>query len=162
MIRAQAADAPRMKMKAAEARYILPIAGHMLRNYFPVHSAHATMRLNCTQALEKCYKELELWGPGSSEVLGREGRTFMILYGQLSEEAAATDPRGLLWRLYPKLHLFLHVCEQGVSPTLTWNYADESAIGECARMAETCRPSSLGTTIIRKYRAFEFQRAAQG
>ena len=74
---------------------------------------------------------------------GRWLYTFVDSTGLLEFEArglaAARGRPQVLYRFYPKHHLFLHVVEeqpaQSGNPALSWCYGDESAIGEVAKSA---------------------------
>ena len=98
------------------------------------------------------YREVDSWGPGSSERLGRSCREFMTLYHRLRSTATSE----VLWKCYPKFHLLVHVCESGENPRSTWNYADEGEIGLAAKTAENMHPGTLGTVLIAKHRVAKY------
>jgi hypothetical protein len=130
--------APKLKLKAAEGRYTLPILCEALRICFETVSSHAKLRLACVQALLGAYSEMDNWVDGghSSCKLAEYGRKHLILYGELVNSSLSVE-----WLYYPKHHVFIHVCEGALdNPKKEWNYADESAIGDCARMAGHCHP----------------------
>ena len=61
----------------------------------------------------------------------------------------------MLWKLMPKLHLFLHLCEwqaleQG-NPRYYWTYADEDLQGTMAEVAESCHASTMTTNALFKW-----------
>ena len=155
-IRASPDSAPKLKVKAAEARHMVPVTHFILKRFFPLASDHEFLRFRCIDALHKCYIELHKWGPNSSATLGHEGKYFCMLYNQLNLDALRRSPRGLLWRMYPKFHIFIHLCESGYDPKTTWNYSDESAIGQGALVAESCHPATLSVEFIEKHRVLEF------
>ena len=152
MIRVSAGAAPRLRVKAAEARYMLPITRHILAHYFPTQSDHESLRLHTVEAMLRMYQEVDSWGPGSSERLGRSCREFMTLYHRLRSTATSE----VLWTFYPKFHLLVHVCESGENPRSTWNYADEREIGLAAKTAENMHPGTLGTVLIAKHRVAKY------
>ena len=152
MLRASASSNVNLKVKAAEARQLLPICRFILAHWCPLDNPHNILRLHCVEALCRCYAEVDTWAPDSGERLGKCGRQFVALYCEL-RRSATDDWR---WKLSPKFHLFIHLCEKGENPRDTWNYWDESEIGKCADIAETVHPSRLAVGIIAKYRAFEF------
>ena len=55
------------------------------------------------------------------------GRNLCVLFSQLAAEA--TTQKRKLWKMTPKLHLFLHLCEWQApeygNPKFYWAYADE-------------------------------------
>ena len=124
----------------------------MLMHYFPLESEHAVLRMHCLNALHSCYLEMESWGIDSAEALGRHGRHFVSLYNELSVQALAADPTGRNWRLYHKFHAFIHICECGYNPRSTWNYWDESEIGDASVLASTCHPLHMAVGVIERYR----------
>ena len=51
MIRPAATGKPKLKLKAAEGRTLLPVLHYMLSRFSPVADAHSRMRLQCVAAL---------------------------------------------------------------------------------------------------------------
>jgi len=152
MIRVNLSAAPKLKLKAAEGRYMVPVVERLLRCGVACVTEHEHRRLHCLQALCRCYDEINAWVPDTSrDRLGSAARQFVTLYSELTVQAFAYDPSGLSYRLYPKFHLLVHCAEfSEVCPRLTWNYPDESAIGECADLAETLHAMNLQTSLIEK------------
>jgi hypothetical protein len=158
MISAKASHWPVLKLKAGEARYMLPVCFHMASNFFPTASAYELLRLNMLQHLKKCYELLDAF---DADAMGFHGRAFHMLYNQLNRGALVSDPRSVRWRLYPKFHLMIHLCESGENPRDSWNYADESEIGVGATVAEDCHPNTMHRSLIKNYRVFEFRKPFQ-
>jgi hypothetical protein len=155
MLRANTKSKPKMKLKAAEGRYFLPVLHTMLTKFFPCQTQHAKTRLKCAEALLSVYSELDSWVDGVSTIrLGQFGRKHLLLYAELSKSSR----NELRWHLYPKHHLFCHVVESClVNPKAEWNYRDEGCIGEAAEMAATANQSCASTSIMARCRAtFEF------
>ena len=151
MIRASAKNKPRMKLKAAEGRYFLPVLVHMLKTYFACESPRDQARLHCGQALCRCYYYLRNWDAeeNPTEGLERAARQHLILYADLSY--TATDEK--CWRLMPKHHLMVHVSAgQTINPATLWNYTDEDEIGRAATIANKCNVRALHTALVAKYR----------
>ena len=152
MIRSVASKPPRLRVKAGEARHFLPVLLAMLRDYFPAESAYEQCRFHCLAALNRCFAELANWqdGPGgSARRLELAALQHLQLYQRLHELRA--DP--LMWRLYPKHHLFQHCSTNAwTNPVLLWNYSDEDCIGEAVRIARGCNVAHLHTAVIRRYR----------
>ena len=156
MIIAGPNDAPKLKVKAGEARHLVPIMCCVLRTFFDTSSAHGKLRMYCANALRDCYREMDEWSDGSATRLGRFGRQFVLLYNDLHLERMMIDPWSMRWRLYPKHHMFIHICESGFPPKSTWTYWDESTIGECAQLCARCHPAKLAVTPISKHRHLEY------
>ena len=112
MIRGSATAKPRMRVKAAEARYLLPIVRETLATCFATDTQHARGRLHCVDALLSCYRVLDEWNSTTSpaQELVRSGRRFLILLRELHDSC----PDARRWRLYPKHHLFVHLIEGAV------------------------------------------------
>ena len=155
MIKPQASKRPRMALKAAEGRYFLPVLTKMLADAFPPDSALAQVRLDCCKALCRCYYELRNWMALEPPArLEKAGRQHLLLYKELHNNAGA-DSR--YWHMYPKHHLFIHVCDVQVNPAALWNYSDEDEIGRAARLARRCHEGSIQRALIERYRVqFDF------
>ena len=76
-----------------------------------------------------------------------------ILYASLAQEAVSDGER--LWKLMPKLHLFVHLCEwQAVevgNPRSYWTYVDEDLVGLLIEVAESCHPKTLAFSALFKW-----------
>ena len=153
MVCAGPSHPPILKVKAGEARYLLPIVRRMMLDFFEGQSPHARLRAHMINALQKCYDLLDDY---CAESMAVHGRKFHMFYNQLNLEAVSENKFSQRWRIYPKFHLFIHLCEQGYNPKDTWNYSDESAIGDCARTTQLCHSRFSSTTIIQKHRVFKY------
>ena len=84
------------------------------------------------------------------EILGRQ---LCMLYCKLSADAISAGKK--FWKMTPKVHLFLHLCEwQGPlygNPAYYWCYGDEDLVGKLIEVAETCHPRALGETALFKW-----------
>jgi len=157
MIKASGRKPPKLKLKAAEGRHMLPITTMILENFMPAPiTDHDKNRLLCTQAINKVYNELEesRWDPETSPAIIREFTSkHLLLYAELSKEALETCVYGTFWRLYPKHHLFYHVIHDSEdNPRSDWCYTDEHEIGNAVSVAEKLHVSTLATEIIERYR----------
>ena len=110
MFKSSAQNKPKMKTKAAEGRYLLPVVRELL-NLFDKTSDHAILRAQCVDALQRCYEELAAWDPANSPTrLAQAARQHLILYTELRRTAT----RDWAWSLFPKHHLFIHLAEETV------------------------------------------------
>ena len=99
MFRSKASKRPVMRLKAAEARYFLPVLVHMLKKFFSCQSEHELNRLHCGQALRRCYAELRNWSyVDSPRKLEKAASRHLILYSCLSQEALQND-NTLCWHI---------------------------------------------------------------
>ena len=81
------------------------------------------------------------------------GGRLAYMYQQFS---ASAFRKGLkLWKMSPKLHLFIHLAEvQCVlhgNPRYYWCYADEDLVGHMVENAETCHPATMAFTVLFKW-----------
>ena len=127
----------------------------MMRELFELTPEHL-MRCQCLEAMVGIYAELDKWEVGVSNMrLGALARKHLALYNALRQLQRDDD----LWALIPKHHLLIHVCESATSnPKLSWNYRDESEIGDAADMAAGCNQSTVSTCMLERYRVtFELE-----
>ena len=150
MMTASASAKPKLKTKAAEGRHLLPVVRHLLDSLFGKTSAHALLRFQCVDALYRCYQEMDQWDTAKSPArLAQAARQHLLLYCELRMSATKENS----WQLFPKHHLFIHLAEECVgNPRLEWNYLDESAIGEAAKMASSCNTRHIPTNVMEKHR----------
>ena len=150
--------APKLKIKAAESRYFLPVLHYMLRHYVDMDTPHKELRFHCLDAINTMYKKMKA-KPFKGVDVATYARKYLILYAQLGKEAL--DERQHLedgwvhWRWYPKHHLFSHFEEEvqtSGSPLLNWCYSDESFIGEEVRVAEKSHASTMHRLLADKAR----------
>ena len=150
MIKATPSKKPRMRLKAGEARYFLPVLTAMLTDAFPVVSPVEQLRLDCCRAMCRMYAVLRRWSPDESPGdLERYCRQHLLLYRTLHD----MQPEGSLqWWIYPKHHMSMHVCMTRVNPADLWNYMDEDEIGRAAALAKHSNEAHLHTALIERYR----------
>ena len=84
MITAGGGKSPKLKIKAAESRYMLPCMVHILENYIPQDTPHKVLRYQCIKAISKMYKCME---PFKGEDVAERGRKYLLLYAELGKEA---------------------------------------------------------------------------
>ena len=158
MIRAPKGGNLKLKIKAGEARSMVACFAWILQNTFPPTSSHAEMRMRCVVSFAKMYDELAQWsGVESAAAASSAGRRGLMLYGDLNAEAVLKKgPNSPAWKLYPKMHLLLHILEDQIAvsgnPREAWCYADESEIGAAATVAESVHPKTVQKVVIEKYR----------
>jgi hypothetical protein len=154
------ANPPKLKTKAAEGRAMLKTVFYMLTNIFPPENAHENLRLNCVANLKFMYDELEpsSWSQTKAPNVRRLARTHLLLYAELTLEAAAglEGHAVLFYRIYPKHHLLVHCIEDGLkdfgNPRSFWCYGDENAIGDCADMCASLHKMTIHRSVITKHR----------
>ena len=148
---------PKLKLKAAEGRHMLPITVIILEWFMPPPpTTHEQLRLDCAQALNNVYKEMEpiIWVSSESpKVVRNYAVKHLLLYVELNKETRARCRKGTFWRLYPKHHLFHHVIfDTWDNPREDWCYGDEASIGICAQMCTKLHASTLQTQLLERHR----------
>ena len=122
---------PKLRCKAAECRALVPFALLLARKFLapspkPREAAVAT----AMEFLSQCYHALGRDSIFSHDVLQESGVNFALQYCTLARAWAAEE----FFQPKPKLHLFLHLCEEG-APVKTWTYRDEDFGGSVAAWA---------------------------
>ena len=71
---------PKMKLKAAEGRYFLPILCYIVKEFFGLNTDHERLRYNCCLAMLSIYIECDNWDPVNSPyAVARLVRRHLIL-----------------------------------------------------------------------------------
>ena len=132
MIRVSNKKKPHLRAKAAESRYLCPIVLEILKHCFPSSSPYATLRIQCLEALNDCYRTFDDWqGAESTRRLGELGRRHIVLLMELQNTCGLAK----LYLVQPKHHLFVHLCERAwANPRIEWCYGDESEIEVAIRI----------------------------
>ena len=151
---------PKMALKAAEARHLLPVLCYIQEKIMPPKNPHDELRAQCTKHMNNLYEELVAWCNAPGDLCMHQtrttesGRRHVLLYAELAREALDATGECMFWRIYPKHHAFLHVIEDQLTkcgnPRRHWCYGDEDAIGDVADMAEGLHPSTLHRSVVDK------------
>ena len=154
MLRPELSKKPKMRLKAAEGRYLLPVLLGILLNCFEAVTPHQILRIQCVRALCDCYHLFTQWDSSSGRTLGQLARRHIILYKEL--HASATDK--LLYVVAPKHHLFIHLSENAkANPITSWCYSEESLIGHAVKACSKMnRPHILRQLIPRFIQTYEY------
>ena len=152
--------APKLKIKASEARGVLKCLKFMLEHFFEMNTYHQKLRYQCVDSLFQMYAVLNTWsGPEDGIKAASLARKCIMLYCELQEEDLRNccyQKRGfVLYKLYPKMHQLVHClefCKRGGNPKEMWCYCDESEIGAATRVAESCHSKNIHRCVIKKHR----------
>ena len=148
MIQAKGDKPPKLRAKAAEARYLVPFFVEHADKMLGDSELERTVK-EAARALASCYSCLskDNFDPNT---LRDASRRFSILTTALSK--VATPPA---WRRKPKGHLFQEMnevcCE--VRPSCTWTYRDEDFGGAIAALARRRVVLVLLQCAVRRYSA---------
>ena len=81
------------------------------------------------------------------------GNELAAMYGRLSSMCYERGQR--LWKISPKLHLFLHLClHQATSmgnPRFWWCYGDEDLVRIMINVADSVHPKTLAISVLSKW-----------
>lgn len=152
---------PKLKAKAAATRHLTRYA-LVLAQRHDSGSVHDRQRLAVAQLLVSFYDVLDQNGmflsPTAKEALPKIGSRLCIIYEKLSRESL--EAGRMMWKLVPKFHLFLHLCEwQSQSfgnPRFWWCYADEDLVGHVVEVASSVHPRSMPAMSLYKWVTFFF------
>ena len=130
---AGATKANKMKCKASIARDLVPFLPTLCRRFLNSGSEHDRAVQVLVQSLADCYKLMETPGPD----LRKASQRFANAYAALEHEVLQRNPNDPHWRIKPKLHLFLQLCEFGQRVArLFWCYMDETFGNVIAHLAQ--------------------------
>ena len=126
------------------------------------------MVLGLAQLLVDFYRTLDdesmFLSEGARRNLVRCGNGISALYASLTTLA---DNAGVkLWRLTPKLHLFIHLCLNASDVTIShinqrysWTYADEDLVGQMVDVAQSVHASTVAVSLLFKWVHLAFKDA---
>lgn len=147
---------PKLKGKAAQTRHLARYALHLMRT-FGGRTDHDKRVLGVVQLLvrfyEICDAESMFLRPGVAAELKKLGFRMGVLYSSLAADAAAQSEK--MWKMMPKMHLFVHLCEWQAeecgNPRFYWTYPDEDLVGIMVEIAESCHPRTLAMNCLFKW-----------
>ena len=153
---------PKLKAKAAATRHLASYALHIVQTFGSMSVDEDRKILGVCQLLCSFYSimdsESQFLSPAAKTELPKLGARLVGLYSSLATEAKRNNLK--LWKLQPKLHLFLHLCEwQAISqgnPRYYWTYSDEDLAGKMAEVASTCHPTTMAISAIFKWLHLSF------
>jgi hypothetical protein len=156
-------DWPKLSAKAAATRHLASYALYVMQTFGQFASLdvfrreHDTLALGVCQLLVRFYEILELNSMFLTDAdkveLPNLANQLMGMYSKLAVMCADRQLR--LWKVSPKMHLFLHLCiEQAVAcgnPRFYWTYGDEDLVGILIGVAEGVHPSTLAISVLTKW-----------
>lgn len=151
MLRKKSSHSPKLRAKAAEARYLVPFAAQLTEEKFVGGDEVEVTIKNAAHHLNECYKQLHqsLFHP---DKLKRHSIQFLLLYKALEDRFGPAR-----WRVKPKFHLFAEACSSGSNPSSSWVYRDEDFGGTLANMSRRKggrhTPGNVSRNVLHKFRA---------
>ena len=90
----------------------------------------------------------------------KHGRNFFTLYSQMDAHCAKSEPPVRAWKMTPKFHVMLHLCEiQAVTlgnPRYYWVYMGEDLQQIIKKIALTCHPKHVAPLLLYKWLILKF------
>ena len=153
---------PKLKCKAAATRHLSAFVLELATKYND-GSRHARSVQAVAQLLVRFYEILDQEDRYLTDSARRElpklGYQLCNIYRNLSVESYRAGHR--LWKLAPKLHQFLHLCEWQCpnfgNPRFWWTYADEDLVGHVIKIAKSTHSSHMALATLNKWRALFFE-----
>ena len=164
-------DWPKLKAKAAATRHLSKFSLMLAveaDDALPADATdeqkhHSRRRRAVNQLLVHFYDILSKHGryfPSEVQTeIAHLARTLLKLYTQLAEEALIARQR--LWKLTPKFHLFLHLCETQCqtwgNPVWYWTYMDEDLQKVMKQVALSCHQKHWAEEILYKWLVGQYE-----
>ena len=149
------AEWPKLKCKAAAARHAAPFCLELARQYLS-RRVVAIVQLLC-----EFYTIIDSQGlfldEAAKDRLPKLGRALCGLYAQEATAALVAGERK--FKLTPKVHFLLHLCELAPvvgNPRYYWTYSDEDLVGSMIEVASSCHWSTMAPTAMVKWLVMAF------
>ena len=151
MIRKDQSSPPKLRGKAAEVRALVPFGEQLAGKYLSDANEVEAAAKAGIRHLHQCYQALSSDSAFGADVLQSEAIAFAWQYTALSK-----FHDGVLWRLKPKLHLFLELAAEHGRPALCWTYRDEDFGGSVSQAARRrggpLTPKSFSANVLDRFR----------
>ena len=154
---------PKLKAKAAATRNLAGYALYLMVTYGqpesddPFRQEHDVLALGVCQLLVRFYEILEhnsqFLSQADRDYIPTLGNQLCSIYAKLSFLCYNAGIK--LWKLTPKMHLFLELCEVQM-PThgnarFWWTYSDEDLVGALIDVAEGLHPATMAEILLTKW-----------
>ena len=156
-------DWPKLKAKAAQTRYLARYALHVAIRFAQLQSLDEFTRLHDELCLAACQLLVEFYdileaqsmflSAAAKARLPKLANELTGIYTRLSNLAFGRSMK--LWKLSPKMHLFLHLClHQAIfygNPRYYWTYGDEDMVRILIGVADMLHPKTLAQSVLFKW-----------
>ena len=153
---------PKLKAKAAATRHLARYVLDLVQRFGTAEKQDRQMLALCQllcQFYDLLQKESQFLSAEAKDSLPKIGQRLVGIYTALATVAKESGSK--TWKLMPKLHLFLHLCEWQAlshgSPRYYWTYADEDLAGLMADVAASVHPRTMATSALFKWLHLAFQ-----
>ena len=164
----QSGDWPKLKGKAAATRHLSRYALHLVQEFGQMESlddfvrVHDELALGVAQLLVRFYEIIDSQSQFMVDAIKVEllvlGKQLASMYCKLASMCFDANLR--LWKLSPKLHLWLHLTEEQAveygNPRFWWCYSDEDLVGILIDVAEGLHPSTMHPVLLTKWLLFVY------
>jgi hypothetical protein len=153
---------PKLKAKAAATRHAAAYALELMLTHASTDEADPwyqadQMAIGVCQLLVQFYAMLQFesryLSAAATAAAPELGRKLSILYGRLSTFAFNMGIK--LWKVMPKLHLVIHLCEDQMpvfgNARYYWTYGDEDLVGHLIEIAESVHPRTVAISLLMKW-----------
>ena len=153
---------PKLKAKAAATRHLAAYALYLITTYGdssgdPALASHDQLATGVCQLLCRFYDILGSESMFLSSAVKAEMpelcRMITSMYARLAKLSFDMGLR--MWKMMPKLHLFIHLCEDQAprfgNPRYYWTYGDEDLVGQMITIAEGVHPRTLPISVLVKW-----------
>ena len=146
---------PKLKGSAAAVRALVPFARAIAEELHSQDGNQINLAIKTAAFhLDQCYKALSMSSIFASHVLRESSQSFLLQYGALSAFHAGSKMK--IWKIVPKFHIWLHMCEDGSSPAFYWNYRDEDFGGSISHLARRrggrCLARVVSMNVLERFR----------
>lgn len=146
--------APKLRSSAAACRALVPFLRSLLSQaglLDATNNVHTAMRAAAVE-LNECYQALSSNSIFWEDILRVSSRKFAAQYVALERAHLGEN----VWRVKPKMHLFLELCSDGSRPAMFWTYRDEDFGGSCAAWARRrgglLRASATSENLLSRFK----------
>ena len=145
---------PKLKAKAAATRHLAPYALFLMKMFGTEEDQQvlAVCTLLC-EFYQILNNESMFMSEAAKARMPVVGLQLSVLYVKLAADAA--NVRLKMWKMSPKIHIFVHLCEwqslEWGNPRYYWTYADEDWVGCPTEVAKSCHPNTLAVSALFKW-----------
>ena len=151
---------PKLKAKAAATRHLAKYALYLVQTFGrPEDRAILAVCQLLVEFYQLINDEPLFMSASGKARIATVGQKFAIIYSSLSQQSLEAGER--MWKLMPKLHMFVHLCEwqagESGNPRSYWTYADEDLVGLLVEVAQSCHTRTMAPSALFKWMHVYFE-----
>lgn len=140
----------KLRCSAAKVRQLVPFAFRLATEVCDLTNPVEHAIYLAAYHLKEVYSTLSSTCIDADAKMKEHGPKFALQYVALHDQLNESDSR--LWRIKPKMHMFMHLCGEGGEPGKYWCYRDEDFGGSVAKAARRrgglLRPKSTSSSVL--------------